>query len=245
MTQHPTPSGSTDLLEKALGYTFTDRGLLDLALTHTSWANEKAADHGQKTRHENIRNNERLEFLGDAVLELCVSNILFHSFPSLREGSLTKIRSSLVSTTNFANMAKTLGINHLIKLGKGEELQGGRERDSVLSDAFEAVIAAVYEDGGYKAAMKTIEGLFHTYWNQDWDAETVKDNKTSLQELVQQRFKTTPLYQLTKSDGPDHAKTFTVQLTLPDGAVFQATGTSCKKAEQEAAGKALLYCANL
>lgn len=184
--------------------------------------------------------NERQEFLGDAVLELSVSWELFCRFPGAREGDLTKMRALLVSTVSLAQRARELGLDSLIKLGKGEENQGGRSRDAVLSDALEAVLAAVYEDGGYEAARESVRRLFAAHWPQAGGKQPrPKDNKTRLQEATLQLFKERPAYTLLTSHGPEHAKIFEVSLRLPDDREFLASGSSCKKAEQEAARLAL------
>ena len=138
-----TSSRALELVKKQLGHGFIRKDLLELALTHSSWANE--CGPGQE-------HNERQDFLGDAVLELCVSWELYRRFPSAREGELTKMRSSLVSAVSLAERARDMGLDRLLKLGRGEESQGGRKRDAVLSDALEAVLAAIYEDGGFAAA---------------------------------------------------------------------------------------------
>ena len=145
VTPEKTSDTAFELVKKRLGHSFARRELLDLALTHSSWANEYSC--GQE-------HNERQEFLGDAVLELCVSWEIYKRFPSAREGELTKMRSNLVSAVSLAERARDLGLDVLLKLGRGEENQGGRKRDAVLSDALEAVLAAVYEDGGFAAAEK-------------------------------------------------------------------------------------------
>lgn len=220
-------------LEKALGHTFSRPELLTLALTHSSWANERGGGE-----HEH---NERLEFLGDAVLELCVSAQLYHRFPQVREGQLTRMRAHLVSTVSLAERARTFGLDSLLALGHGEESQGGRSRDSVLSDAFEAVLAAVYEDGGFAAAAQAVERLFADRWPQSAVAAVSKDYKTRLQEASQQRFGAVPQYVRVGSHGPEHAKIFEILLRLPDGTDIVATGTNCKKAEQDAARQALLH----
>ncbi len=217
-------------LEQTIGHHFTARQFLELALTHSSYANE---------RESACEHNERLEFLGDAVLELCISDLLFHRYPDVREGALTKMRSQLVSTTNLAKMAKNLGLDWLLKLGRGEELQGGRKRESVLSDTFEAVLAAVYQDGGFVAAGRMVEKVFANDLCAVPNQGTHKDNKTLLQEVVQQRFKAMPIYNLTKTSGPEHARTFVIELLLPDGRSFTAQGSSYKKAQQKAAELAL------
>ncbi|MBQ9537360.1 MAG: ribonuclease III [Desulfovibrionaceae bacterium] len=215
-------------LEAALNYHFKDRTLLEQALTHSSFANENGT----------LEHNERLEFLGDAVLELSVSQALFLQFKDLREGDLTKKRSQLVSSLSLAQVAKKIGVQKLLKLGRGEELQGGRQRDSILSDALEAVLAAVYLDGGFVAAKETVITLFAKQWSSS-QAEAHKDYKTLLQELAQRTFKATPTYAQLTATGPDHAKVFTVELTLPNGQCFTADGTSYKRAEQAAARVAL------
>lgn len=218
-------------LEEKLGHAFDRPALLELALTHSSWSNE----YGMGQKH-----NERQEFLGDAVLELSVSWELFCRFPGAREGELTKMRALLVSTVSLAQRARELGLDALIKLGKGEENQGGRSRDAVLSDALEAVLAAVYEDGGYEAARESVRRIFAAHWPQAAAKQPrLKDNKTRLQEAALQLFKERPSYVQLASRGPEHAKIFEVLLRLPDGREFPASGSSCKKAEQEAARLAL------
>lgn len=224
------PASLARALEPALGHVFAAPDLLDLALTHSSWANEC----GEGQIH-----NERLEFLGDAVLELCVSTHLYHLFPDAREGELTKMRAHLVSTVSLAERARKIGLDGLLKLGRGEESQGGRSRDSVLSDAFEAMLAAVYEDGGFAAAQAAVGRLFADRWPKTAEKAMPKDYKTRLQEASQQRFGQAPLYTRLGSEGPEHAKVFEIALRLPDGTEFTATGSSCKKAEQGAARQAL------
>lgn len=220
-------------LEQVLGHRFMRPEMLDLALTHSSWANERG---GGDQAH-----NERLEFLGDAVLELCVSAELYRRFPQAREGQMTRMRAHLVSTVSLAQRAKEIGLHSVLKLGRGEESQGGRLRDSVLSDAFEAVLAAVYVDGGFAAAQHVVARLFAHCWPSCVEPLMPKDDKTRLQELVQQHYGQMPLYVRTGSRGPEHAKIFDITLRLPDGTEFIATGRSCKKAEQEAARHALAH----
>lgn len=213
-----------------LGYEFNSRNLLDLALTHTSWANEakKPETH-----------NERLEFLGDAVLELCVSAELYRRFPKAREGELTRMRSQLVNESSLARIAREIGIGEVLKLGHGEDRQGGRNRDSVLCDALEAVLGAIYQDGGFAPVQKTVARIFQTHWPSGCIGKQSQDNKSRLQRVSQQLFKDCPIYKLVGSSGPEHAKTFVVALTLPDGSIYQASNTSCKRAEQDAAAFAL------
>lgn len=220
---------NSDILQKKLGYFFKDESLLQLALTHSSYANEHGLEH-----------NERLEFLGDAVLELCISRILFYGFPKASEGHLTKLRAGLVSEPSLARVARYLDLGGYISLGKGEEFQGGRARDSVLSDTLEAILGAVYLDSGYDEAHKCIKKIF-----KDFIPESVemipkyKDYKSRLQEATQSLFKARPIYALLESTGPEHEKIYRVQVELPNGAKVDATASSVKKAEQKAAGEAI------
>ncbi len=219
---------------ECLGHQFSSPALLKMALTHSSWANEAGRGHAGPKAH-----NERLEFLGDAVLELCVSDELFRRFPDAREGVLTRMRSKLVDSKSLAKLARVIGLDKWLKLGKGEESQGGRGRDSVLSDALEALVAAIYEDGGYEAAQKAVCLLFAGQWPDTEDKKIIKDCKSSLQEIAQARFKACPRYILQESSGPEHCKLYLVRLEIPDGRIFLASGSSRKKAEQEAACAAL------
>ncbi|MBD5539237.1 MAG: ribonuclease III [Desulfovibrio sp.] len=225
------PDGAdvNDLAAK-LGHSFRRPELLEQALTHSSWANERGAGGAH---------NERLEFLGDAVVELCVSSELFRRFPKLREGELTRLRAHLVSTRGLARRARELGLDAHLRLGRGEEQQGGRDRDAILSDALEAVLAAVYEDGGFAAARDAVARIFAGHWPADAGAPQARDYKSRLQEAVQHLFGTMPVYTQAATSGPEHAKHFQVRLTLPDGRDFAGQGTSCKKAEQDAARCAL------
>lgn len=218
-------------LQEKLGYWFKTMDRLELALTHSSWASDlkKGGSH-----------NERLEFLGDAVLELCVSSELFDKFPQAREGDLTRLRSQLVNTVFLADLARKIGLPSLLKLGRGEDMQGGRERDTVLSDALEAVLAAVYLDGGFLAARQTVKTLYNGLWPESCGLRKEPDNKTRLQELTHSLFQSLPVYNLRNTSGPSHARVFEVSLRLPDGRTFQASDSSCKRAEQKAAGMALL-----
>ncbi len=227
-----TDSGSSgrDDLQKKLGHWFKSAEMLELALTHSSWANDlKKGDN----------HNERLEFLGDAVLELCVSSELFQRFPKAREGDLTRLRSHLVNTSFLADLARKIGLPSLIKLGRGEDRQGGRGRDTVLSDALEAVLASVYLDGGFIAARQTVKILYNGLWPESFEQKKEQDNKTRLQEISQSLFQALPVYNLESASGPSHARVFNVSLRLPDGTIYQASDSSLKRAEQKAAGIAL------
>ena len=209
-------------IEQILDYHFSRPERVALALTHSSWANE----HGLGQAH-----NERLEFLGDAVLELCISWELFTRFPQAREGDMTRVRSQLVGTTSLAQRARETGIDQLLRLGRGEEQQGGRSRDAVL--------ASVYEDGGYAAARKVVARIFGGLLDEVCVGRPkTKDFKTSLQERSVALFHDRPVYTTLACEGPEHARHFTVQVSLPSGQQFTA-GSSCKKAEQEAARLAL------
>ena len=219
-------------VEEKIGYTFTDISLLETALTHSSYANEQ----GSGTRH-----NERLEFLGDAVLELCVSTTLFRRFFDAREGELTKMRAKIVSQPFLTELALQCLVDKALFLGKGEESQGGRERPSLLSDAFEALLGGVFLDGGFPAAVAVVDHIFADKWPEPRQSEHSKDAKSHLQEVTQQRFKALPVYSLIESSGPEHAKVFTVQVTLPDERAFTCDGPSLKRAEQLVAQKALAF----
>lgn len=221
-------------LQQVIKYTFTRKELLERAMTHSSWANEQ--DSGQDTDSEH---NERLEFLGDAVLELCVSERLFAMFPEAREGQLTKLRAKLVSKPSLAEIAKELRLDQYLRLGKGEESQGGRDRHSLLSDAVEALLGAVFLDSGYSGALAVIDCLLAERWPKAAETSRTKDYKSRLQEYTQQQFKERPVYTLAGSRGPEHAKIFEVLLTLPDGTSMEADGPSVKRAEQRVAGLAL------
>jgi ribonuclease-3 len=217
-------------LEHILGHAFSQPDLLSTALTHSSYANER----GDTAQH-----NERLEFLGDAVLELCVSESLYARFPGAPEGELTLLRSQLVNEASLAEAARRLALNDHVLLGKGEEHQGGRERPALLSDAFEAVIGALFLDGGYETARACIARVFQPVWPARPSAPKIKDFKSRLQEYTQKIHKARPVYTLLGSSGPEHDKDFEVGVTLPDGQEIRATEKSVKKAEQLAAKLAL------
>lgn len=217
-------------LQRDIPYQFSQVKLLEEAMTHSSFANEQQSG---------VPHNERLEFLGDAVLELCVSQALYRRFPETREGELTAMRSRLVNQESLARIARDINIDKCIVLGKGEESQGGRDRDSLLSDAFEALLGAVFLDGGFGKSVEVVERLFTTHWPSRTAKVKSKDAKSRLQELTQQLFKDRPVYLLVGSAGPEHDKVFTVRLELPDKRFFSAEGSSVKRAEQTAAQKAL------
>jgi ribonuclease-3 len=216
--------GRTDL-EEVLGYDFVRGAYLERALTHRSVGT-------------NVDNNETLEFLGDAVLDLAVSDLLMRAFPQAREGALSKHRAGLVNTAMLAAKARRLGLGGTIRLGKGEEKSGGREKDSILSAVYEAVLGAIYLDGGYEAARRAVERDFAADV-ADAPSPGEDDYKTRLQELTQRRLRVSPGYHLVEEHGPDHDKRFIIDLTI-DGQVYgRGTGTSKKVAEQAAAMQAL------
>ena len=219
-------------LQRDIPYRFDQVKLLMAAMTHSSYANEQqdVAEH-----------NERLEFLGDAVLELCISEDLYRRFPGAREGDLTAMRSRLVNQEALAGLAKKIDLDKNIILGKGEEAQGGRERDALLGDAFEALIGAVFLDGGFEAVRMVVRGLFEESWPEREAKPKSKDGKSRLQEATQYLFKARPAYSLLSSEGPEHDKVFRVRLELPEGTVFIAEGSSVKRAEQAAAHAALSW----
>lgn len=215
-----------EALERVLGHTFQDKALLETALTHTSFANE--ARHG--TKH-----NERLEFLGDSVLSIVVAEYLFtHS--SLPEGDLTRMRASLVCEAALFTFAQKIGLGRWLRLGRGEEMGGGRTRPSVVSDAFEAVIAALYLDGGIDAARAFILPFVTSALTKQSAEE---DYKTKLQEVVQQNPSERLRYVVASQTGPDHDKHFVVEVHLNSNCIGSGEGHSKKQAEQAAAKEAL------
>jgi ribonuclease-3 len=216
-------------LEATLGYAFRDRSLLEQALRHASWCNEHPG--------ERLEDNERLEFLGDAVLDLVVGHKLMTRYPQLREGELSVTRAQVVSEAGLSEVAGQLGIGAWLMLGKGEEKSGGRSKPSILADAFEAILAAVYLDGGFDAAGGIVERLLAER------IETVEfkgfyDFKTRLQETAQARLKATPTYRVVQEIGPDHDKRFVVAVTIGSDEWARAVGKSKKEAEQMAAAEA-------
>jgi len=217
-------------LEAVLGHTFRDRALLEHALRHASWCNEQSTEARQD-------DNERLEFLGDAVLDLVVGHRLMTRYPQLREGELSVTRAQVVSEAGLSEVAAQLDLGKWLMLGKGEEKSGGRTKPSILADAFEAILAAVYLDGGFEVAQRMVERLLAQR------IETVEfkgfyDFKTRLQETSQARLKTTPAYKVVQELGPDHDKRFVVSVTIGDDEWARAVGRSKKEAEQMAAAEA-------
>lgn len=213
------------MIEKKLSYTFKNSDLLDTALTHSSYANEYG-----------VESNERLEFLGDAILGCVVARVLYDKFPDSTEGELSKLRSAIVSRTNFARYARKLKIDKQILLGKGEEHTGGRERESNLAGTFEAVIGAIYIDGGYRKTYTIIARLTRESLES---SNIFSDHKTRFQEIAQKKFRKIPRYRIINEEGPPHEKTFHVEVKLGSKSYGVGKGRSKKEAEQIAAEEAL------
>jgi len=216
-------------LEAALGYKFQNITLLQNALTHSSYANERW--------HNSLLSNERLEFLGDSILGMVVAEYLYANFPDRPEGELTRMRADMVCETSLARIATQLELGKHLLLGHGEERFGGRSRASILADAVESVIAAAFLDGGMEAA----KGIITRFVLSNVPVSKLHnvDYKTSLQELVQQKKNQTLRYQLVGESGPDHDKVFTAQVLLNEQVVGEGTGSSKKRAEQDAARAAM------
>ncbi len=217
-------------LEAKIGYTFRERSLLRLAVTHSSYAHEHSRLSGE------AKHNERLEFLGDAVLELIASEYIFFHHKEMPEGKMTKLRASMVCEPSLAICARDVSLGDFLLLGRGEDLTGGRSRDSVLSDAFEAVIGAIYLDGGYEAAAAFVRRWVMQNLEQE---QLFRDYKTTLQEIVQKRYQHSPEYVLVEESGPSHRKKFVVQVKAGERVLASGTAVSKKAAEQDAALKAI------
>lgn len=217
--------------EKLLGYGFKKMEHLKRALTHKSFANEH---HMPSTDH-----NERYEYLGDAVLELSISHLLMERFPSHPEGDLSKLRAAIVNESELARMARAVRLGEYLNLGKGEDRTGGRDKPSLLSDAYEAVLGAVFLDRGFEKASRVVRKRFEGVLDEVGGVGFIRDYKTRLQEISQGRFKVMPKYRLVNSTGPDHRKTFEINLFIRDEMVGVGRGASKKAAEQDAAKQAL------
>ena len=216
-------------LQKRLGYEFENKALLIAALTHSSYANEM--------KNSGTGSNERLEFLGDSVLGMSVAGFIFSVYPDMPEGKMTKLRADLVCEKSLAALAVKFGLGEFILLGKGEEKNGGRARPSILADAVEAILAAVYLDRGFEAASKFITG--HLAPQAQRKRTEVSDYKTALQEVVQEKEGRLLSYHTVDESGPDHMKSFTAEVRMNGGCIGVGTGKSKKEAEQFAAKSAL------
>lgn len=218
-------------LEERLGYSFSNRTLLLQALIHSSWAAENSLPA--------VKNNERLEFLGDAVLDLAIGAALYERFAEMHEGDLSRLRAGLVNATHLALMAGELALGESLLLGKGEDSSQGRDKPSILACAYEAVVGAIFLDGGHAAAESFVEKHFAPHLAKGKESILQGDAKSCLQEASQERFNVTPVYQLDKEEGPDHAKFFTVSVRIGEQVLASGSGSSKKEAEQQAAATAM------
>ncbi len=217
-------------LEAKLKYKFKNIELLKNALVHSSYANEV---------RKNTHSNERLEFLGDSVLSVIVAEHIFNNFPQMPEGELTRLRASLVCEKSLCVFSRELGLGEYLLLGRGEDKNGGRERDSILADAFESVLAAIYLDGGMEEAKNHVLNTVLRDLKNHSEEDAFKDYKTTLQEIIQRNPEESVSYTLIGEIGPDHNKQFTVAVKLNSNVIGTGTGKSKKQAEQMAARQAL------
>jgi ribonuclease III len=218
-------------IEEKFDIHFTNKQLLSTAFTHRSYINES---NGTVQEH-----NERLEFLGDAVLEILVSEYLFNKFPEAPEGELTAYRSAVVKMESLAEIALELGFGEYLLMSKGEEMTGGRTRPYILANTFEAFLGALFMDQGIEACKRFLSSAFFGKIDKAIEDKEYIDSKSKLQEITQDRFKQMPVYKLVKEEGPDHSKTFTVQVLIKNKVVGEGVGKSKQYAQQEAAKDAL------
>jgi len=217
-------------LQQSIGITFQNRNLLSLAFVHRSFLNES-----KQTKSS----NERLEFLGDSVLSFLTSDFLYGAYPEFPEGTLTNIRSSLVKTKSLADVSKSLGLGDLLRLSRGEEDSGGRQNPSLLADCFEALLGAIYLDKGTDVARKFLATYLFPLTKDIVANKSYLDYKSLLQELIQEQSKVSPTYRVIKSEGPDHAKTFWMEVVVDNAILGTGKGKSKQEAEQAAAESAL------
>ena len=216
-------------LQQQIAFTYRDPRLLEHALTHKSYANEnRLSEH-----------NERMEFLGDSVLNLVVSELLMNALPGASEGELSRIRAAVVSEPSLAAVAREIGLGEFLLVGRGEEQTGGRDKDSLLADSLEALVASLYLDGGLDRAGAFIARFFKDTIDRVRTAGGIADHKTELQELCQERLKTLPEYRVAYESGPDHRKEFTIELLIQGEIYGRGIGRNKKEAEQRAAKEAL------
>lgn len=218
-------------LQKKINYRFKSLDLLEQGLCHKSYCHEKV--------NLELNDNERLEFLGDAVLDLVIGHLIMERHPDYPEGKLTRLRAAMVNKSRLAKIAQEINLGDYLLLGKGEEMTGGRQKNSILAASLEAILAAIYLDGGFKKAFAVISSLFSPHLEELVASQEYQDFKTQLQEFAQEAFKATPRYQLAKQIGPDHDKIFGVKVFLQDKVVGMGAGKSKKEAEQRAAQKSL------
>ncbi|CAG35974.1 ribonuclease III [Desulfotalea psychrophila] len=216
--------------EKKINYKFIDLRLLQKALIHSSYAFEQA---------QAGKNNERLEFVGDAVLDLVVGNALYRRFPEMREGELTRLRAALVNEGHLATMARKINLGYFLCLGKGEDNSKGREKSSILSCAYEAVIGAIFQDGGYDAVAALVERFFLPVIDRRKEDLLLADAKSRLQEILQEKHNEGPSYRLDNEEGPSHKKRFTISVLFRDEVLGTGEAGSKKEAEQRGAALAI------
>jgi len=231
------PQECVSALEAKLKVVFPNRALGLAAVTHKSYSNEH--------RESSAADNERLEFLGDAVVDLAVSHRLMERFPNATEGELSKLRALIVNEEGLARIARQVGLGEILLLGRGEELTGGRQKNSVLADALEAVLGSVYLSAGWDTVLELVDRLFGEALEGVADGRSGYDYKTRLQEQVQLRLRQAPKYRVLSETGPAHERVFEVEVTIGDELTAQATGRSKKEAEQAAARKASLLISDL
>ena len=217
-------------------HSFIDKHLFHLSLTHSSWVNE--------SNNHDCQSNERLEFLGDAVIDAVIAQSLYEKYPDFTEGDLTKLRSNIVNGVSLAKVARELGLGNHLLLGKGEEASGGRNKESNLANAFEALVGALFLDRGYSAASQFILQNLNIESPDIRGVKSHNDSKTDLQTLVQSKTSSTPYYKLISKDGPDHDPVFVVEVLVGDKVIGNGVGTSINKAEMQAAANALIIFQN-
>ncbi len=222
-------------LQQRIGYVFSDLELLTQALTHVSYGHEKLP-HLPLSK----RDNERLEFMGDSVLSVVISDLLLEAFPDAPEGQLSRMRAAVVNERTLTEVSQSLQLGDLIRLGRGETLTGGAKKPSILSSTFEALVAAIYIDGGFHAVYPVLREIFSPLFKEEVTRLHHPDAKTRLQEELQGRYRITPNYRVIDSQGPDHQKRFTVEVRMNEVLLGSASGSSKKEAEQEAAREALV-----
>lgn len=218
------------LLQETIGYTFHDTQLLNKALTHKSFVNENS---------QSLKDNERFEFLGDSVLDLIVSSYMIKAFPHFAEGILSKIRAAVVNESCLAGFSREIDLGKYLLLGKGEESSGGREKNSLLANAYEAVAGAIYHDSNLDESLKIYLPILKVEIDKYGDTARLRDYKSDLQEYTQSRFSCTPYYKVVNEKGPDHAKEFEVSVAIQENVRGRGRGKSKKEAEQDAAKSAL------
>ncbi len=217
-------------LQQTLNYTFTDPALLNKALTHKSYVNEKT---------ESLKNNERFEFLGDSVLDLIVSDYLITTYPNHSEGKLSKIRAAVVNEACLAELARTLNLGNYLLLGRGESQSGGRDKNSLLANAFEALVGALYQDGQLDSVKRVFMGKLEKEISARVDSRLFQDYKSELQEYTQTHQNCIPIYKVVSEKGPDHEKVFEVEVIIQNSPQGRGEGRNKKEAEQAAAREAL------